>query len=57
MKRVAAGIVEAAKRSKYTEVAKQLQWEVTIIKDDKTANAFALPHGQDRRKASRRHGA
>ncbi len=47
VKRVAARIVEAAKRSKYAEMAKQFQWEVTVIKDDKTANAFALPGGQD----------
>ena len=46
VKRVAARIVEAAKRSKYGEVAQQFQWEVTIIKDDKTANAFALPGGK-----------
>jgi len=46
VKRVAARIVEAAKRSKYAETAKQFQWEVTIIKDDKTANAFALPGGK-----------
>ena len=46
VKRVAARIVEAAKRSKYAEVAQQFQWEVTIIKDDKTANAFALPGGK-----------
>jgi metalloendopeptidase OMA1, mitochondrial len=46
VKRVAARIVEAAKRSKYTEMAKQFQWEVTVIKDDKTPNAFALPGGK-----------
>lgn len=46
VKRVAARIVEAAKRSKYAEMAKQFQWEVTVIKDDKTANAFALPGGK-----------
>jgi predicted Zn-dependent protease len=46
VKRVAARIVEAAKRSKYAEIAQQFQWEVTIIKDDKTANAFALPGGK-----------
>lgn len=46
VKRVAARIVEAAKRSKYSEMAKQFQWEVTVIKDDKTANAFALPGGK-----------
>ncbi|HXV69468.1 MAG TPA: M48 family metallopeptidase [Nitrospira sp.] len=46
VKRVAARIIEAAKRSKYAEMAKQFQWEVTVIKDDKTANAFALPGGK-----------
>jgi len=46
VKRVVARIVEAAKRSKYAEMAKQFQWEVTVIKDDKTANAFALPGGK-----------
>jgi predicted Zn-dependent protease len=46
VKRVAAHIIEAAKRSKYAEMAKQFQWEVTVIKDDKTMNAFALPGGK-----------
>lgn len=46
VKRVVARIVEAAKRSKYAEMAQQFQWEVTVIKDDKTANAFALPGGK-----------
>jgi predicted Zn-dependent protease len=46
VKRVAARIVEAAKRSKYADMAKQFQWEVTVIKDDRTANAFALPGGK-----------
>ncbi len=46
VKRVAARIVEAAKRSKYAAMANQFQWEVTVIKDDKTANAFALPGGK-----------
>lgn len=46
VKRVAARIIEAAKRSKYAEMAQQFQWEVTVIKDDKTANAFALPGGK-----------
>jgi metalloendopeptidase OMA1, mitochondrial len=46
VKRIAARIVEAAKRSKYAEMANQFQWEVTVIKDDKTANAFALPGGK-----------
>ena len=46
VKRVAARIVEAAKRSKYAEMANQFQWEVTVIKDDKTPNAFALAGGK-----------
>ncbi len=46
VKRIVARIVEAAKRSKYAEMANQFQWEVTVIKDDKTANAFALPGGK-----------
>lgn len=46
VRRVAARIIEAAKRSKYGELAKQFQWDVTVIKDDKTANAFALPGGK-----------
>ena len=46
VKRIAARIVEAAKRSKYADMANQFQWEVTVIKDDKTANAFALPGGK-----------
>src|SRR5215475_11498222 len=46
VKRVAARIIEAAKRSKYADMAKQFQWEVTVIKDDKTMNAFALPGGK-----------
>jgi metalloendopeptidase OMA1, mitochondrial len=44
--RVASRIIEAAKRSKYAEMAKEFQWEVTVIKDDKTMNAFALPGGK-----------
>lgn len=46
VKRVAARIIEAAKRSKYAEMAQSFQWEVTVIKDDKTLNAFALPGGK-----------
>jgi metalloendopeptidase OMA1, mitochondrial len=46
VKRVAARVIEAAKRSKYAEMAKQFQWEVTVIKDNKTMNAFALPGGK-----------
>jgi metalloendopeptidase OMA1, mitochondrial len=46
VKRVAARIIEAAKHSKYAEAAKQFDWQVTVIKDDKTKNAFALPGGR-----------
>ena len=46
VKRVAARIIDAAKRSKYGDMAKQFQWEVPVIKDDKMANAFALPGGK-----------
>jgi metalloendopeptidase OMA1, mitochondrial len=46
VRRVAGRIIEAAKRSKYGEMANQFQWEVTVIKDDKTMNAFALPGGK-----------
>jgi predicted Zn-dependent protease len=46
VRRVAARIIEAAKRSKYAEIAQQFQWEVIVIKDDKTMNAFALPGGK-----------
>ena len=46
VKRVAARIIEAAKRSKYAEIAQEFRWEVTVIKDDKTMNAFALPGGK-----------
>jgi predicted Zn-dependent protease len=46
VKRVANRIIEAAKRSKYAQMAQQFQWEVTVIKDDKTMNAFALPGGK-----------
>jgi predicted Zn-dependent protease len=46
VKRVTVRIIEAAKRSKYAEMAQQFQWEVIVIKDDKTMNAFALPGGK-----------
>lgn len=46
VKRVAARIIEAAKNSKYAETAKKFEWDVTVIKDDSTANAFALPGGK-----------
>src|SRR5262245_29729854 len=30
----------------YAETAKQFEWQVSVIKDDKTQNAFALPGGK-----------
>ena len=46
VRRVAARIIEAAKHSKYAESAKQFEWEVNVIKDDKTKNAWVLPGGK-----------
>ncbi|HET8579982.1 MAG TPA: M48 family metallopeptidase [Nitrospiraceae bacterium] len=46
VKRVANRIIEAAKASKYADIAQQFEWEVSVIKDDKTLNAFALPGGK-----------
>src|SRR5438067_337119 len=46
VQRVAHRIMEAAKRSKYAERAQQFNWEVVVIKEDKTLNAFALPGGK-----------
>lgn len=46
VKRVAARIIEAAKKSKYADLANKFEWEVSVIKDDKTMNAFALPGGK-----------
>jgi predicted Zn-dependent protease len=44
--RVAKRIIDAAKRSKYAEAAKAFEWEVTVIKDDNTKNAWAMPGGK-----------
>ncbi len=44
--RVAERIIAAAKQSQYKELAQQFDWSVTVIKDDKTLNAFALPGGK-----------
>lgn len=46
VKRVAARIIAAARVSQYAESANQFQWQVVVIKDDKTPNAFALPGGK-----------
>ncbi len=46
VERVANRIIAAAKRSLYAGPAKMFEWEVVVIKDDKTMNAFALPGGK-----------
>jgi metalloendopeptidase OMA1, mitochondrial len=46
VQQVAERIIEMAKQSKYAEKAKAFQWEVAVIKEDKTRNAFALPGGK-----------
>ncbi len=46
VKRVAERIIAAAKRSKYAKRAQSFKWEVTVIKDDRTKNAWALPGGK-----------
>jgi predicted Zn-dependent protease len=46
VQRVSARIIEAAKRSKYAEAANEFKWEVSVIKEDGTKNAFALPGGK-----------
>jgi metalloendopeptidase OMA1, mitochondrial len=46
VQRVAARVIEAAKKSKYAELANKYDWQVSVIKDDRTQNAFALPGGK-----------
>lgn len=46
VRRVAERIVAAAKQSKYKDLARQFDWSVTVIKNDETLNAFALPGGK-----------
>jgi metalloendopeptidase OMA1, mitochondrial len=46
VQRITARIIDAAKKSKYAEAANQFKWEVSVIKDDGTKNAFALPGGK-----------
>ncbi|MDT7041444.1 M48 family metallopeptidase [Candidatus Nitronereus thalassa] len=46
VRRVAHRIIAAAKKSKYAERAKSFNWEVNVIKDDGTKNAWALPGGK-----------
>lgn len=44
--RVAKRIIAVAKQSRYAESAQAFDWEISVIKDDKTQNAFALPGGK-----------
>ncbi len=44
--KVFKNIVEAAKRSKYSETANEFDWVIHVIKDDETKNAFAWPGGK-----------
>ena len=44
--RVAERIIAVAKQSKYADTANTFKWDVSVIKDDKTKNAFALPGGK-----------
>ena len=46
VQQVAVRIIAAAKKSKYAERAKNFHWEVNVIKDDRTKNAWALPGGK-----------
>jgi len=46
VRRVADRIIAAAKQSRYAEAAERFDWQVSVIKDDKTKNAFALPGGK-----------
>ena len=46
VKRVAKRIISAAQGSKYADRAKSFDWDVTVIKNDETKNAWALPGGK-----------
>ncbi len=46
VERVAARIIEAATQSKYADTARAFEWDVRVIKQDGTPNAFALPGGK-----------
>ena len=43
---VANRIIGVAEETEYAEAANQFKWEVTLIDDDKTIDAFALPGGK-----------
>ena len=46
VERVAKRIIEVAERSRYAKRANEFDWQVSVIKDDKVKNAFALPGGK-----------
>ncbi|GJL48786.1 MAG: peptidase M48 [Nitrospirales bacterium] len=46
VKQVADRVIQAAKKSKYSEKASAYEWDVSVIQNDKTLNAFALPGGK-----------
>ena len=46
VKRVAERIIAAAKQSKYAERAKSFDWDVTVIKDDKTKMPGPFPEAK-----------
>lgn len=46
VQRVANRIIAVAKQSRYADIAQQFHWEISVIKDDNTMNAFALPGGK-----------
>lgn len=46
VQQVAERIIEIAKQSKYAEKAETFKWEIAVINDERTRNAFALPGGK-----------
>ena len=44
--RVAGRVIDAARKSQYAAAAQEFRWEVAVIQDDATLNAFALPGGK-----------
>lgn len=46
VRRVTARLVEAARRSKYADLARSFEWDVSVIEDPDMRNAVALPGGK-----------
>jgi predicted Zn-dependent protease len=46
VERVARRVIDAARRSKYADLARTFEWEVVTIKDDGVLNAFCVPGGK-----------